>query len=40
MGCARILASRGAHPSIQWTKLQALVEGASIAMRELWGGDG
>jgi len=25
------------HPTIQWAKLQALVEGARIATRELWG---
>jgi 5-methyltetrahydropteroyltriglutamate--homocysteine methyltransferase len=25
------------HPSIMWAKLQALVEGARIASRELWG---
>ena len=26
------------HPSIQWAKLQALVEGARLASKELWGG--
>jgi len=25
------------HPSVQWAKLEALVEGARIASRELWG---
>jgi 5-methyltetrahydropteroyltriglutamate--homocysteine methyltransferase len=25
------------HPSIQWAKLEALVEGAKLATRELWG---
>jgi 5-methyltetrahydropteroyltriglutamate--homocysteine methyltransferase len=25
------------HPSIMWAKLQALVAGARIASRELWG---
>jgi 5-methyltetrahydropteroyltriglutamate--homocysteine methyltransferase len=29
--------TRRAHPSIQWAKLKALVEGAAIATRELWG---
>ena len=29
--------TRRAHPSIQWAKLKALVEGAKIATRELWG---
>ena len=29
--------TRRAHPSIQWAKLKALVEGAEIATRELWG---
>jgi 5-methyltetrahydropteroyltriglutamate--homocysteine methyltransferase len=29
--------TRRAHPSIQWAKLRALVEGAKIATRELWG---
>jgi 5-methyltetrahydropteroyltriglutamate--homocysteine methyltransferase len=24
------------HPSIQWAKLDALVEGAKLATRELW----
>jgi 5-methyltetrahydropteroyltriglutamate--homocysteine methyltransferase len=32
--------ARRTHPSIQWAKLKALVEGASIATRELWGRDG
>jgi len=26
------------HPSIQWAKLQALVDGAALASRELWSG--
>jgi 5-methyltetrahydropteroyltriglutamate--homocysteine methyltransferase len=26
------------HPSIQWAKLQALVDGAALASRELWAG--
>jgi 5-methyltetrahydropteroyltriglutamate--homocysteine methyltransferase len=25
------------HPSVQWAKLEALVEGARIASKELWG---
>jgi 5-methyltetrahydropteroyltriglutamate--homocysteine methyltransferase len=25
------------HPSVQWAKLQSLVEGAALASRELWG---
>ena len=25
------------HPTVQWAKLQALVEGAALASRELWG---
>jgi 5-methyltetrahydropteroyltriglutamate--homocysteine methyltransferase len=25
------------HPTIQWAKLQALVEGARLASKELWG---
>jgi 5-methyltetrahydropteroyltriglutamate--homocysteine methyltransferase len=25
------------HPTIQWAKLQSLVEGARLASRELWG---
>jgi 5-methyltetrahydropteroyltriglutamate--homocysteine methyltransferase len=29
--------TRRVHPSIQWAKLAALVEGADIASRELWG---
>jgi 5-methyltetrahydropteroyltriglutamate--homocysteine methyltransferase len=29
--------TRRVHPTIQWAKLQALVEGAEIASRELWG---
>jgi 5-methyltetrahydropteroyltriglutamate--homocysteine methyltransferase len=29
--------ARRVHPSIQWAKLEALVEGADIASRELWG---
>jgi 5-methyltetrahydropteroyltriglutamate--homocysteine methyltransferase len=29
--------TRRVHPSIQWAKLAALVEGAAIATRELWG---
>ena len=29
---------RRAHPSIQWAKLGALVEGARLATKELWGG--
>ena len=29
--------TRRAHPSIQWAKLRALVEGAKIATHELWG---
>ncbi len=29
--------TRRAHPSIQWAKLKALVQGADIASRELWG---
>jgi 5-methyltetrahydropteroyltriglutamate--homocysteine methyltransferase len=28
---------RRVHPSIMWAKLQALVEGAQLATRELWG---
>ncbi len=24
------------HPSIMWAKLQALVDGATLATRELW----
>jgi 5-methyltetrahydropteroyltriglutamate--homocysteine methyltransferase len=28
------------HPTIQWAKLQALVEGARLASRELWGRGG
>jgi 5-methyltetrahydropteroyltriglutamate--homocysteine methyltransferase len=24
------------HPTIQWAKLQALVDGAALATRELW----
>jgi 5-methyltetrahydropteroyltriglutamate--homocysteine methyltransferase len=27
------------HPSIQWAKLDALVEGAYLASKELWGHD-
>ena len=29
--------TRRVHPTIQWAKLSALVEGADIASRELWG---
>jgi 5-methyltetrahydropteroyltriglutamate--homocysteine methyltransferase len=29
--------ARRVHPSIQWAKLKALVEGSRIASRELWG---
>ena len=29
--------TRRVHPSIQWAKLTALVQGAEIATRELWG---
>jgi 5-methyltetrahydropteroyltriglutamate--homocysteine methyltransferase len=25
------------HPEVQWAKLEALVEGAQIASRKLWG---
>jgi len=25
------------HPSVQWAKLEALVEGARMASKELWG---
>ena len=25
------------HPSVQWAKLNALVEGAQLASKELWG---
>jgi 5-methyltetrahydropteroyltriglutamate--homocysteine methyltransferase len=28
---------RRVHPSIMWAKLEALVEGARLASRELWG---
>jgi 5-methyltetrahydropteroyltriglutamate--homocysteine methyltransferase len=28
---------RRVHPSIMWAKLEALVEGAQLASRELWG---
>lgn len=28
---------RRVHPSIMWAKLQALVEGAQLATKELWG---
>jgi 5-methyltetrahydropteroyltriglutamate--homocysteine methyltransferase len=27
---------RRVHPSIQWAKLEALAQGASLASRELW----
>jgi hypothetical protein len=25
------------HPSVQWAKLESLVEGARMASKELWG---
>ena len=37
-GFAQAPAHRRVHPSIMWAKLGALVEGARIASRELWGG--
>jgi hypothetical protein len=26
------------HPSVQWAKLESLVEGARMASKDLWGG--
>ncbi len=31
------LAARLGHPELTWAKLEALVEGARIATKELWG---
>ena len=31
------LAARLSHPELTWAKLEALVEGARIASKELWG---
>ena len=36
-GFAQEQFNRRVHPSIQWAKLESLVEGARIASRELWG---
>jgi 5-methyltetrahydropteroyltriglutamate--homocysteine methyltransferase len=36
-GFAQATFLRRVHPSIQWAKLEALVEGARIASRQLWG---
>jgi 5-methyltetrahydropteroyltriglutamate--homocysteine methyltransferase len=36
-GFAQSPFARRVHPSIMWAKLKALVEGAEIATRELWG---
>ena len=36
-GFAQEQFNRRLHPSIQWAKLEALVEGAAIASRALWG---
>lgn len=36
-GFAQATFLRRVHPSIQWAKLEALVEGARIATRQLWG---
>jgi hypothetical protein len=35
-GFAQATFLRRVHPSIQWAKLQALVEGARIATKQLW----
>ena len=37
-GFASFAGSDEIHESIVWAKLQAMVEGARIASRELWGG--
>jgi 5-methyltetrahydropteroyltriglutamate--homocysteine methyltransferase len=31
------LSARLSHPELTWAKLEALVEGARIATKELWG---
>ena len=36
-GFASFAATREVHPSVVWTKLAALAEGAWIASKELWG---
>ena len=36
-GFATFAGSTEIHPSVVWAKLDALVEGARIATRELWG---
>ena len=36
-GFAQSPFARRVHPTIMWAKLKALVEGAQIATRELWG---
>jgi 5-methyltetrahydropteroyltriglutamate--homocysteine methyltransferase len=35
-GFAQATFRRRVHPSIQWAKLEALVEGARIATKQLW----
>jgi 5-methyltetrahydropteroyltriglutamate--homocysteine methyltransferase len=35
-GFAQSAFTQRVHPSIQWAKLEALVEGARIASTELW----
>lgn len=38
-GFAQVETIQRVHPSVMWAKLEALVEGARIASRELWGRD-
>jgi 5-methyltetrahydropteroyltriglutamate--homocysteine methyltransferase len=39
-GFAQVEGLQRVHPQVMWAKLEALVEGARLASRELWGTDG